>query len=111
MFHVNWFRKGKDGKFLWPGYGDNVRVLKWIIDRCRGRVPASETPLGWMPEPKDIDVEGLEGFDAEKLGEVLSVNIDDWKREVLLQDELFLTLHADLPVELHYQRELLIARL
>jgi phosphoenolpyruvate carboxykinase (GTP) len=110
MFHVNWFRKGADGKFLWPGYGDNVRVLKWIVDRCRGRVYAGETPLGWMPDAADIDIEGLD-LDPAKLAESLSVNLEDWKREVLLQDELFLKLHSDLPKELLFQRELLISRL
>jgi phosphoenolpyruvate carboxykinase (GTP) len=111
IFHVNWFRKSADGKFLWPGYGENMRVLKWIVDRCRGRVPAYETPVGWMPEPRDIDTTGLEGCPAGQLAEALSVDIGDWKREVLLQDELFLKLYADLPKELIFQRELLISRM
>jgi phosphoenolpyruvate carboxykinase (GTP) len=111
IFHVNWFRRGKDGKFLWPGYGENMRVLKWMVDRCRGRVPASETPLGWMPDAKDIDTEGLAGFDAADIKEALSVNIQDWKNEVLLQDELFLKMYSDLPKEMLFQRELLISRL
>jgi phosphoenolpyruvate carboxykinase (GTP) len=111
IYHVNWFRKNKEGKFLWPGYGENMRVLKWIVDRCRGRVPANETPLGWMPEPQDIDTEGLVNFDPTDMAEVLSVNIEDWKREVLLQDELFLKMYSDLPKELLFQRELLISRL
>jgi phosphoenolpyruvate carboxykinase (GTP) len=111
IFHVNWFRKNKEGKFLWPGYGENMRVLKWIVDRCRGRVAANETPLGWMPHSEDIDTEGLTGFNPADLTEVLSVNIEDWKREVLLQDELFMKLESDLPKELVFQRELLISRL
>ena len=111
IFHVNWFRKNKEGKFLWPGYGENMRVLKWIVDRCRGRVPANETPLGWMPEPGDIDTKGMTGFTPAGLTEALSVDIEDWKREVLLQDELFLKLESDLPKELVFQRELLISRL
>ena len=111
IFHVNWFRKNAEGKFLWPGYGENMRVLKWIIDRCHGRVPACETPVGWMPEPRDIDTEGLTGCSNEELAEVLSINVEDWKREVLLQDELFFKLYADLPKELIFQRELLISRM
>jgi len=111
VFNVNWFRKGADGKFLWPGFGENMRVLKWIIDRCRGRVPAYETPLGWMPEPADIDVSGLEGYDPKNLAEALSVDLEEWKREVLGQDELFYRLYSDLPKELIFQRELLISRL
>ena len=111
VFHVNWFRKGADGKFLWPGFGENMRVLKWIIDRCRGRVPAWETPVGWMPEPADIDITGLENYDPQNLVDALSVDFEEWKREVLGQDELFYRLYSDLPKELIFQRELLISRL
>jgi phosphoenolpyruvate carboxykinase (GTP) len=111
VFHVNWFRKSADGKFLWPGYGENMRVLKWIVDRCRGRVPADETPIGWMPEPQDIDLTGLTDYDPANVAESLSLNLEEWKREVLLQDELFLSLYSDLPKELIFQRELLISRL
>ena len=111
VFHVNWFRKNKQGQFLWPGYGENMRVLKWIVDRCRGRVPAYETPVGWMPEPGDIDMTGLDDSNPHDLEEALSLNLEEWKREVLMQDELFFKLYADLPKELIFQRELLISRL
>jgi len=111
VFHVNWFRKNGEGKFLWPGFGENMRVLKWIVDRCRGTVPAYETPVGWMPEPEDIDTKGMENYKRDDLAEALSLNIEDWKREVLMQDELFFRLYADLPKELIFQRELLISRL
>jgi phosphoenolpyruvate carboxykinase (GTP) len=110
IFHVNWFRKDGAGQFLWPGYGDNMRVLKWIVDRCQGRRGADETPLGWMPAASDIDLEGL-GYDRTRLEEALSIDVDEWKKEVLAQDDLFDRLGDDLPVELHYQRELLISRL
>jgi len=111
IFHVNWFRKDEGGKFLWPGFGDNMRVLKWIIDRCRGRVYAYESPLGWMPSAQDIDINGIEGYGMEQLEKALVVDIEGWKREALLQDELFIKLHGSLPAELTFQRELLIARL
>jgi phosphoenolpyruvate carboxykinase (GTP) len=110
IFQVNWFRKSASGEFLWPGFGENMRILKWIVDRCRGRVGADETPLGWMPDPSDIDLEGLD-YDKAKLVEALKIDIEDWKKEVLAQDELFIKLHGDLPMELHFQRELLISRL
>src|ERR1700736_2444796 len=110
MFHVNWFRKDASNEFLWPGFGDNMRVLKWIVDRCRDRVGAEETPLGWMPVPDDIDLDGL-NYDRSKLEQALRIDIEDWKKEVVAQDELFIKLHDDLPMELHFQRELLISRL
>jgi phosphoenolpyruvate carboxykinase (GTP) len=111
IFHVNWFRKNEQGKFLWPGFGDNMRVLRWIIDRCKGKVYAYESPLGWMPSPQDIDITGIDGYDIEDLQQALAVDVEGWKREALLQDELFINLHGNLPAELMFQRELLIARL
>jgi len=111
IFHVNWFRKSEEGKFLWPGFGDNMRVLRWIIDRCRGTVYAYESPLGWMPSPQDIDISGMKGYSISDLEQALAVDIEGWKREALLQDELFINLHGSLPAELMFQRELLIARL
>ncbi|HEX8372596.1 MAG TPA: phosphoenolpyruvate carboxykinase (GTP) [Chthoniobacterales bacterium] len=111
IFHVNWFRKDESGKWLWPGFGENMRVLKWIINRCHGRVYAEETPLGWMPNAADIDITGMKDYDAETLEKALAIDVQGWKREVMLQDELFFDLHADLPKELMFQRELLISRL
>ena len=111
IFHVNWFRKDENGKFLWPGFGDNMRVLKWILDRCNGSVYAEETPLGWMPRPEDINIDGIENYDLEKLKQALAIDVQGWKRELMLQDELFINLNADLPKELLFQRELLISRL
>ena len=111
IFHVNWFRKSEDGKFLWPGFGENMRVLEWIVGRCRGRVYAEETPLGWMPNADDIDISGLAGYDRATLDAALAIDVQGWKRELMLQDELFFDLHADLPKELLFQRELLVSRL
>ena len=88
-----------------------MRVLKWIVDRCRGRVYAEETPLGWMPAAKDIDIEGIPNYSREKIEQALKIDVENWKREVLLQDELFIKLYGDLPKELLFQRELLISRL
>jgi phosphoenolpyruvate carboxykinase (GTP) len=111
IFHVNWFRKGADGRYLWPGFGENMRVLKWIVDRCRGRADADETVLGWVPGPQSFDLGGLAGVTAEDMRQLQSINHDEWRREVLSQDELFLKLYSHLPKELIFQRELLVARL
>lgn len=111
IFHVNWFRRDKDGKFLWPGYGENMRVLKWIIDRCRGGADATETPLGWVPGVQSFDLSGMDDFDSKRLETAQTINYEDWRREVLMQDELFFKLYAHLPKELIFQRELLVARL
>lgn len=113
VFHVNWFRKGSDGKFLWPGFCENMRVLKWIVDRCRGRADADETPLGWVPGPHCFDIEGLErfNFSEDTLRQLQSINYEDWRREIISQDELFMKLYSHLPKELIFQRELLVSRL
>ena len=110
VFHVNWFRKDTDGKFIWPGFGENMRVLKWIVDRARGRALGRETPLGWMPRYEDIDWSGL-AFPKEKFDGIMSVDRAAWRREIMEHEELFLDLHAHLPKEMVYERELLICRL
>jgi phosphoenolpyruvate carboxykinase (GTP) len=81
IFHVNWFRQGKDGKFLWPGFGDNLRVLRWIVERCAGRVGARETPIGSLPHAGDLDLKGLE-VPAEVLESLLAVDQASWRREL-----------------------------
>jgi phosphoenolpyruvate carboxykinase (GTP) len=111
IFHVNWFRKSANGEYLWPGFGENMRVLKWIFDRCNGRANAAETPLGWVPYAKDFDLSGLKDYPPERFDQVQTINFDDWRRELLQQDELFLKLYSYLPKELIFQRELLVARL
>ena len=110
IFCVNWFRKGPDGEFLWPGFGENMRVLEWIIKRCRGRSCAVETPMGWMPKWSDINLEGL-GLTAEGFSALQHVPIDELKAEIVSQEELFLKLAADLPKELIFHRELLVSSL
>ena len=110
IFHVNWFRKGKNGDFLWPGFSENMRILKWIVDRARVRAHASETPIGWMPRYEDIEWKGL-SFPREKFEELQSFDTAGWRSEVIGHEELFLHLHDHLPPEMIYERELLICRL
>jgi phosphoenolpyruvate carboxykinase (GTP) len=110
VFHVNWFRKDANGKFLWPGFGENMRVLKWIVDRARGRALAKETPIGWMPHYDDIDWTGL-AFAKEKFEELQHFDRAVWRAEVIGHEELFLDLHDRLPKEMVYERELLICRM
>jgi phosphoenolpyruvate carboxykinase (GTP) len=110
IFHVNWFRKGADGKFLWPGYRENMRVLKWIVERARVRAPGAETPIGWMPRYEDIEWKGLK-FPKEKFEELQAFDRTAWQREVMDHEELFIRLHDHLPPEMIYERELLICRL
>ena len=112
IFHVNWFRKSPEGKFLWPGFGDNMRVLKWIVQRCQLGAHALETSVGWVPEYKDLDMKGLEEkITPEAFEQLQDINPSEWHRELLLQDELFMKLYSHLPKELIFQRELLISRL
>jgi phosphoenolpyruvate carboxykinase (GTP) len=109
---VNWFRKSADGKFLWPGYGDNMRVLKWIVQRCQLGAHAIETSIGWVPEYQDLDMRGLEKeMTVEKFTEAQRIDTSEWHRELVMQDELFIKLYSQLPKELIFQRELLISRL
>ena len=110
VFHVNWFRKDDQGRFIWPGFRDNMRVLKWIVDRVRGRVLARETPVGWMPRMEDIDWTGLP-MSRETFEQLQQVDPVEWRREVIGHEELFIELHDHLPPEMVYERELLICRL
>jgi phosphoenolpyruvate carboxykinase (GTP) len=110
IFQVNWFRTDDAGHFLWPGFGENMRVLEWIVNRCSGRAYAAETILGWMPRPEDIDLEGLD-ITPEQFAQAQAIDVESIKREILTHEELFLKLAGELPKELIFQRELLIARL
>jgi phosphoenolpyruvate carboxykinase (GTP) len=111
IFQVNWFRRDTQGNFMWPGFGENMRVLAWIVGRCQGRRGAAETPLGWMPLAEEFELAGLEGFTEKSFEEIQAIDIAAWKREVISQDELFISLYDHLPKELIFQRELLISRL
>ncbi|HEX8295059.1 MAG TPA: phosphoenolpyruvate carboxykinase (GTP) [Chthoniobacteraceae bacterium] len=110
IFHVNWFRKDADDTFLWPGFGENFRVLRWVIDRAHGRAPARETQIGWMPRYEEFDWTGF-NYPREQFEKCMQIDPGEWQRELISQTELFLTLHDRLPKELIFQRELLISRL
>ena len=110
IFHVNWFRKDKDGNFMWPGFSENMRVLKWVVDRAHGRTLGKETPIGWQPHYEDIAWQGLD-FAEDKFEELQAFDREAWRQEVLGHEELFLDLHDRLPPEMVYERELLICRL
>jgi phosphoenolpyruvate carboxykinase (GTP) len=110
IFHVNWFRKDVNGQFLWPGFGQNMRVLKWIVDRAHGRAQGKESPIGWTPYYDDIHWDGL-SFPRERFEELQRVDRHLWRDEIIHHEELFLDLHDHLPPEMIYERELLICRL
>ncbi|AKA35462.1 phosphoenolpyruvate carboxykinase (GTP) [Flagellimonas lutaonensis] len=110
MFVVNWFRKDKDGNFQWPGFGENMRVLEWIIGRVRGRAGAVESPIGWMPTYKDINWDGLD-FSIEQFDEIMDIDREQWKLEVLGHEELFEKMYDKLPKEFTFMRELLLSSL
>jgi phosphoenolpyruvate carboxykinase (GTP) len=111
IFGVNWFRKDEAGNFLWPGYGENMRVLKWIVERANGRAAAIESPLGWVPRHEDLDWRGLQGFTPDRFQELMAVDRDAWINEVLSHEELFIKLYDRLPKELIFIRELILSSL
>ena len=109
IFGVNWFRKDENGKFLWPGFGENMRVLKWIVDRVHGRSGAVESPLGWMPKYESMEWSGLEEFTLDKFSKLMAVEREDWKKELLSHEALFEKLYDKLPKEFSHIRELLLS--
>lgn len=110
IFNVNWFRKDSNDKFMWPGFSDNMRPLRWIVERATGRAGAKETAVGWMPRYSDLDWRGLE-MREEDFDELMHVDRDRARMQTLPHEELFLKLHSNLPKEMIFQRELLISRL
>jgi phosphoenolpyruvate carboxykinase (GTP) len=110
LFYVNWFRKGDDGHFLWPGFGDNSRVLKWVLERISGEADGTETAIGIVPSPADLDTSGLDIPEAD-VELLLSVDADEWRRELALIQEHYDWLGERLPDELRDQLTLLEKRL
>jgi phosphoenolpyruvate carboxykinase (GTP) len=111
IFGVNWFRKDENGRFLWPGFGDNMRVLKWIIGRVHGKAAAVESPLGWMPKYESIDWRGLDDFSFEQFTKLMSVDREAWKQELFSHEELLEKLYDKLPKEFTHIRELMLSTL
>jgi len=110
IFGVNWFRRDEEGKFVWPGFGENMRILEWIVKRSKGgRANAIESPIGWMPTHRDIDWEGLENFSKEDFLKAMSIDKRDWDKELLETDELFIRLYDRIPKEMIAIRTLLLS--
>jgi phosphoenolpyruvate carboxykinase (GTP) len=110
IFHVNWFRQDAAGRFLWPGFGDNLRILRWIIDRCENRVGARETPIGWLPHSDDIDTEGLD-VNEETMQALLEVNVEQWKHEMDSVGSYLSSFGDRLPAELKREYEKVVSAL
>jgi phosphoenolpyruvate carboxykinase (GTP) len=110
IFHVNWFRQDANGNFLWPGFGDNMRVLRWIIEECEGRGQSVETPIGLLPARGALDTAGLK-VDGDTMDRLLSVSKEDWRKEVAGMSEFFEKFGDRLPKEIDRQRSELAKRL
>ncbi|MCD7732484.1 MAG: phosphoenolpyruvate carboxykinase (GTP) [Oscillospiraceae bacterium] len=111
IFHVNWFRTDDEGNFIWPGFGDNMRVLDWIISRCEGTVDAVETPIGYEPKPEDINIEGLDGITVDTIADLLSVDKDLWLEDTKSIEEFYSRFGDKLPKEMAYELNALKERL
>jgi phosphoenolpyruvate carboxykinase (GTP) len=109
IFMVNWFRKDQNGKFMWPGYGDNMRVLKWVLDRAHGRVGARETLVGNVPRQEDLNLNGLD-LSQETVSKVMNVDLAEWETELESQQEWFDKLGKTLPKPIALQRDVLLER-
>jgi phosphoenolpyruvate carboxykinase (GTP) len=111
IFGVNWFRRDEHGRFVWPGFGENMRVLQWIVERSHGRAYALESPLGWMPRFEDLNWKGLEEFTEADFRHAMAVDRDDWNTEILAHDELFIKLNDRIPREMIAIRDLTLSAL
>ncbi len=110
IFNVNWFRKDAEGNFVWPGFGDNMRVLDWVLRRCRGEVDGVETALGISPTFEELDTEGLKGYDEAAFNTNMALSESEWKAELESQTELFNMVGDKLPAELEAQRQAMLAK-
>jgi len=110
IFGVNWFRKDEEGNFLWPGFGENMRVLKWVVEKIQGKSNAVESPIGWMPHYDDLDWTGSD-FTREQFEAIMAIDREAWKRELLDHAELFERMYDKLPKEFIFMRELLLSSL
>jgi phosphoenolpyruvate carboxykinase (GTP) len=110
MFFVNWFRKDAKGNYSWPGFGENMRVIKWVVDRVHGRSGASESPLGWVPDFDELDWTDL-NFSSAQFSDIMSIDREVWKKEILDQEALFEKLYDRLPREFSHLRDLTLAAL
>ena len=111
IFHVNWFRTDDEGNFIWPGFGDNMRVLMWILDRCEGKVDAVETPIGFVPKAEDICIEGLSDVTIDTIKELLSVDKTSWLEDVQNIKDFYAQVGVRVPAELYEELAALEARL
>ena len=111
IFHVNWFRTDDEGHFIWPGFGDNMRVLTWILDRCEDKVDAVETAIGFVPKAEDINIEGLDGITLDTIRELVSVDVDSWKEDIGNIKEFYNLVGDRVPAELKEELAALEARL
>ena len=111
IFHVNWFRTDDDGNFIWPGFGDNMRVLLWILDRCEGKVDANITPIGYVPNAEDINIEGLDGVTLDTIKELLTVDVESWLADVENIKEFYAQVGARVPATMYDELAALEARL
>jgi phosphoenolpyruvate carboxykinase (GTP) len=110
IFHVNWFRKNAEGKWMWPGFGENMRVLEWIVHRVHGAGYAVESPIGWLPRFDDFNLDGLD-FSFEDFQALMEIDRESWKEEVISHEQLFLRLYEKLPKEFIFEKHLLMSRL
>jgi phosphoenolpyruvate carboxykinase (GTP) len=111
IFHVNWFRTDDEGNFIWPGFGDNMRVLLWILDRCEGKVDADITPIGYVPKAEDINIEGLDGVTLDTIKGLLTVDKASWLEDVLNIKEFYKLVGDRVPETMYDELAALEARL